>query len=74
MKKRRPVFCDPPFLVGVLVQVRLDPEVQIPAILLIERNEPKCLLRGRQRAQHLRAAEHWSRVAEKHQTDLEVRI
>lgn len=74
MKRRRPVFRDPPFLSGVLVQVRLDPELQIAPILLIEGNEPKRLLGGRQGCQHLRRPEDWSPVAEENQTGLDVRI
>jgi len=74
LRKRRPVFRDPPFLSGVTVQVRLDPEVQIAPVLPIERNEPKRLMSARQGAKHLRPPEHRSPFTEEHQTDKDVRI
>src|ERR1700756_3037334 len=74
MKKCGPVFLDPSILSGVLVQARLDPELQIALILLVEGNEPKRLLVGRQGAQHLRAPQYRSPVAEEHQTGPRVRI
>lgn len=74
MKKRGPIFRDPLVLSAVVVQVRLDAELQIAPILLIEGNEPKGLLVGRHRAQHLGLAEYRSRVAEEHHSGPDIRI